>query len=301
MVVITLIGLLLPSTCIAFLFHPRTILYAHRRFRRPRRLLPALRTAYTAPLILTAVSIVAGRVGILDLAIGILLLVMVAQPILLRFMIPTIRAQSPHSILVVAAHPDDLEIAVGGTLAKFIDRGHRVHALVMSHGAAGGDAEVRPHEARAGAGFLGLTSLTLMDLPDRHLESAGPAMIDAIENLAQEHSPQVILTHSDHDTHQDHHSVHLAVLRAARNHSSILCFESPSVRAEFDPRVFMEIGDYSQVKSAGIATHADQSTKGYMSDQVVDGISAFRGRQARLERAEAFEVVRLQLNDLLPL
>ena len=41
--------------------------------------------------------------------------------------------------------------------------------------------------------------------------------------------PDVILTHSRHDQHQDHHAVHLATLRGGRRAPTILCFESPSV------------------------------------------------------------------------
>lgn len=301
MILYALLCLGLSAACLFVLSRPRTVRYVHRRFRYSHRLLALLRTAHTTVIALTGVAVLTSSPGLMGAAVSALLLVLTLQPGTLFFLIPQMRSRAPQSILVVAAHPDDLEIAVGGTLAKFIDHGHQVHALVMSHGDAGGDAAVRPHEAKAGAWFLGLSSLTMLDLPDRCLDVTGAEMIDAIEAQVGELGPHVIFTHSARDVHQDHHAVHMAVLRAARNHSSILCFESPSVMADFDPRVFMEIGDYRHVKAAGIAAHADQSAKGYMADDVIHGIASFRGRQSRLGRAEAFEVVRLQLNDLLPL
>lgn len=301
MILSALLSLGVPAACLIVLSRPRVLHYVHRRFRHSHRLLAVMRTAHLTVIVLTAVAVLTDQPGFAGAAVAVLLLVLALQPGLLFLLIPQTRSPAPQSILVVAAHPDDLEIAVGGTLAKFIDNGHRVHALVMSHGDAGGDAAVRPHEAKAGAWFLGLTSLTLLDLPDRRLELSGTEMIDAIESHVGDLDPHVILTHSGKDVHQDHHAVHMAVLRAARHHSSILCFESPSVMADFDPRVFMEIGDYRHVKTAGIAAHADQSAKGYMADDVIGGIASFRGRQSRLGRAEGFEVIRLQLGDVLPL
>lgn len=66
--------------------------------------------------------------------------------------IPRLPARLPRRVLAVGAHPDDLELACGGTIARLADSGHEVHALVMSAGGRGGDAGVRPDEAIAAVG-----------------------------------------------------------------------------------------------------------------------------------------------------
>ncbi|WP_427019308.1 PIG-L deacetylase family protein (plasmid) [Pseudarthrobacter sp. P1] len=64
-------------------------------------------------------------------------------------------ARQPRRVLAIGAHPDDLELACGGTLAKFVDSGHEVYGLVMSDGMQGGDALERSLDAQRGAAFMG--------------------------------------------------------------------------------------------------------------------------------------------------
>lgn len=229
-----------------------------------------------------------------EVALTVMLLALLATiGLLLHSRIHHQDVAAPRRVLAIGAHPDDLELACGATLATLVDRGHEVHAIVMTAGSVGGDAGTRPDEARAGASFLGLKSIEVNDLPDTQLEQVPNQMIKRIEAAINRVQPHIILTHSVHDQHQDHHAVHLATLRAARHHHSILCYESPSVTRDFNPGVFIEVDDYTDVKVEAIAAHRDQAGKPYMTAQVVKGITAFRGRQAKRTHAEGFEAVRL--------
>lgn len=216
---------------------------------------------------------------------------------LVRGRIATDAAPIRRRVLAIGAHPDDLELACGASLARLVDAGHEVHAIVMSHGAVGGDAGTRPDEARRAADFLGLASIKVFDHPDTNFELVGNHLIETIEEAINEVDPHVILTHSQHDQHQDHAAVHAATLRAARKHHSILCFESPSVTRDFDPDVFIDVADYTAVKVESVLSHRNQAGKPYMTPEVVRGITAFRGRQAKRSHAEGFESVRLLVNE----
>lgn len=212
---------------------------------------------------------------------------------LLRARIATPISPAPRRVLAIGAHPDDLELACGASLARLIDAGHEVHGVIMSQGARGGNAEVRPREARRGAAFLGLASLEIHDLPDTQLALTENRMTQLLEEAVHRVQPDMILTHSEHDQHQDHIAVHRATLRAARHHHSVLCYESPSATSGFTPGVFIDVNDYSDVKIEAVATHRDQAGKSYLSPEIVTSITRFRGRQARLQHAEGFEAVRL--------
>lgn len=204
------------------------------------------------------------------------------------------RQPSPRQrILAIGAHPDDLELACGGSLAKFSDAGYEIHALVMSTGKVGGDSSRRRSEARAGADFLGLSAVEVLDFPDTDLSTHGREMVAAIETRVKDFGPALVLTHSEHDQHQDHHAVHLATLRAARRHSSILCFESPSVTRKFNPSFYIDIENYVDIKIEAIKRHRDQAGKPYMGAERTRGTAAFRGSQAKTAFAEGFEPVRL--------
>ncbi len=54
------------------------------------------------------------------------------------------RESRPWRVLVIGAHPDDIEIACGATMARLHDTGHVICGLVMTNGEQGGDSSVRP-------------------------------------------------------------------------------------------------------------------------------------------------------------
>jgi LmbE family N-acetylglucosaminyl deacetylase len=200
------------------------------------------------------------------------------------------RSFRPRRILIVGAHPDDMEIASGAGLARINDMGHTVFGLVMTHGGRGGEAEVRLDEAQEGAKFLGLTRVKIMDFTDTKLSEH----TEWFRLLKRIHgSSDLILTHSIHVVHQVHHSVYSATLRAGRKHNSLHCYESPSVTQEFRPTFFINACGYVDVKIEAVRTHLDQRNKPYMSEEQVRGKLAFRGGQAKVEYAEGYEVIRL--------
>ncbi len=202
------------------------------------------------------------------------------------------RELRPWRILVIGAHPDDIEIACGASMARLHDSGHIIWGLIMTQGERGGNAAVRPAEAQKGASFLGLDHVKVQAFPDTRLSEASVEMIAAIEEQIASFKPDMIFTHSFHDLHQDHRAVHEATLRAARNHGTIFCYESPSVTPEFAPTVFVDVSAYVDVKVESIKEHWDQRDKPYVHGERVQGIAVFRGAQAKLHHAEAFEVVR---------
>jgi len=202
-------------------------------------------------------------------------------------------------ILAVGAHPDDIEIACGATMAKFHDAGAVIWGLVMTRGERGGNGEVRPHEARAGAEFLEMDQIKILDLPDTRLNEHAAEVREAIEAAIRELDPDMIFTHSVHDLHQDHRTVYEATLQAARNCSTLLCYESPSVTHEFIPTFFVDIGDYLDIKIESIKEHWDQRVKPYTQPERVKGQAVFRGSQAKTRYAEGFEVVRAMSSVLL--
>lgn len=202
------------------------------------------------------------------------------------------RSPRPRRILAIGAHPDDLEIACGATLAKMRDAGHDVYAVVLTCGEAGGDPATRLCEAHHGAAFLDVNQVEVLNFNDTELAQQVNAITHAIEARIRAYKPDIILTHSAHDQHQDHLAVHQATLRAARNHSAILCYESPSVTRDFQPTFFVDVDGYLDVKIESIRTHADQHSKPYVSPERVRGVAVFRGGQAKTRYAEGFEIVR---------
>lgn len=223
-------------------------------------------------------------IGLSALMIGIVRMKVIAEPSLKSM-----------KILVIGAHPDDMEIACGGSLAKLCDAGHTIWGLVLSNGEMGGNSPSRLREAKKSAEFLGLSKLEIRDFPDTRLDHFILEITKQIEIIVDELKPDVVFTHSIHDLHQDHRSVHRATLRACRNLSTILCYESPSTTQSFQPNVFIDIEPYIDIKIESIREHEDQNKKRYVQPEQVYGNAIFRGAQAKLKQAEGFEAIRISL------
>jgi LmbE family N-acetylglucosaminyl deacetylase len=273
----------------------------HRRLRRPRLVqsVAVCAAAFLVPLDVycatAGAAISGGRADGLALSAEVgsisalsLIALLVKQ---MRIAVPP--AVSPRRVLAIGAHPDDLELGCGGTLAKLIDAGHRVEALVLTNGERGGDAGRRPGEAERGGRFLGAAGIEVLDFDDTRLPEAELDIGEAIERAMQRVDPDLVLTHSVNDQHQDHLAVHRATLRAARERSSVLCYESPSATSDFRPTVFVEIEDYVEVKSHAVAAHVDQRDKPYMTAERVRALATYRGGQAKVPKAEGYEPVRM--------
>ena len=149
-------------------------------------------------------------------------------------------------VLAVGAHPDDVEIGVGGLLAAHRDAGDTVVILTMSRGAKGGLPDDRQNESLRSAELLG-ARLFLEDLVDTEVTSTGPT-IAIIERVIKQVNPTIVYTHSIHDRHQDHRAVHEAVLVAARAVDTVACFQSPSSTVDFRPSRFVSIDGFTDTK-----------------------------------------------------
>jgi LmbE family N-acetylglucosaminyl deacetylase/CheY-like chemotaxis protein len=149
-------------------------------------------------------------------------------------------------VLAVGAHPDDVELGVGGILAAHRDAGDTVVILTMSRGAKGGAPDDRQNESLHSADLLG-ARLFLEDLVDTEITSTGPT-ISIIERVINQVNPTIVYTHSIHDRHQDHRAVHEAVIVAARTVDMVACFQSPSATVDFRPSRFVSIDGFTEKK-----------------------------------------------------
>jgi LmbE family N-acetylglucosaminyl deacetylase/tetratricopeptide (TPR) repeat protein len=197
------------------------------------------------------------------------------------------------SVLVIGAHPDDIELGTAGFLMKLKDSGARVHGLTMTRGEKGGDPERRPREAERATGFIGLDEYWILDFPDTGLGDRIPAMRAVIEEKIRAVSATLVLTHTDVDVHGDHRAVHAATREAARAVPTVLCYEDVSTSKEFVPNYFVDITGYIDEHLKAVAFHRSQDHRDYMDPEVVRGRAAHRGMQIGTSFAMAFRTINL--------
>jgi LmbE family N-acetylglucosaminyl deacetylase/CheY-like chemotaxis protein len=201
------------------------------------------------------------------------------------------RASGKEIVLAVGAHPDDVEIGVGGILLRHAAQGHAVTVLTLTSGEAGGVPAERAEESRRAAELLN-ARLISSDLADTSL-SEGGATIAAISAAIREIRPTTVYTHTAHDVHQDHRSTHRATLVAARGIGRVFCYEAPSSTAEFRPTRFVAIDEYLERKIEVIQAYTSQvKIRHYLDEELLRCTARYWGRFAQARYVEPLEVVR---------
>lgn len=199
-------------------------------------------------------------------------------------------------VLAVGAHPDDIEFGCGAALLRYREEGCRTYGLVLSAGEQGGSGSTsseRIGEARRSARVIALTEIAILDFPDTRLHTRKEEIRKAIEEKMSELRPDIVFTHSSQDVHTDHKTAFEATREAARGACTILCYENPNTPPEFNPNYYIDIEGYLDDKIAALSLHRSQAGKDYTNPEVVRASASFRGNQARVKYAEAFESVRV--------
>ena len=119
-------------------------------------------------------------------------------------------------VLAFGAHPDDVELACGATLALLAARGRRFGIVHLTCGEAGtrGTVAERRQEAERSAEILGAAALEILDCGDGSLRT-GPAEEDAVIGVLRRLRPEIVLLPPPVDRHPDHGRAHQLVQSAA--------------------------------------------------------------------------------------
>lgn len=108
-------------------------------------------------------------------------------------------------ILAFGAHPDDVELGCGGTIAKEIALGKKVGIIDLTRGELGtrGSAEIRDQEAMAAANILGVTIRENLNMRDGFFVNDEEHQL-AIIKMIRKYQPEIVLCNALEDRHIDH-------------------------------------------------------------------------------------------------
>jgi LmbE family N-acetylglucosaminyl deacetylase len=203
------------------------------------------------------------------------------------------------SVLCLGAHADDIEIGAGATILGWIERGIRldVHWAVLS--ATGRRAD----EAHASAKkFLAKAAGATIDLAafkDGFFPYQGAEIKAWFEALKTRAAPDVILSHSRNDAHQDHREVSQLTWNTFRDHL-ILEYEIPKWDGDLGrPNVYIPATTTAMARKVELLLErfGSQRSKDWFDAQTFTGLARLRGNECRAPDglAEAFHVRKLTL------
>lgn len=184
-------------------------------------------------------------------------------------------------VLVVAAHPDDEVLGVGGTIAKLSAAGVECHLLIVTDGSSSQyrDSdhlheiiEAKKLETKGCADLLGFKSIHYGKLPDMKLDKTPHIAINqVIEKVIDELQPDSVFTHFWGDVNRDHQEVYRSTLVAVRPVMGqvvreLYCYRVPSstewtpnkVDTMFMPNYFVDIEKYAEQKYKAFACYATE-------------------------------------------
>lgn len=208
-------------------------------------------------------------------------------------------------ILAIGAHPDDMELEAGGTLAKWALKGHEVYLLVLTSGEYHGTdgqiykTEMLKNEAKKASKILKIKELRFLNYIATELPSNGK-IISEVDHILQEINPDVLISHHPFDTHQDHMAaahIMFAIARQGRVKNALSCSPlpyRPNVFA-FRPQLFIDISSTMDLKLAAIRSYKSQYEK-FEGEKLINRVSSMAqmaGWAVNTDYAESFEVVRM--------
>ncbi|MBZ5751494.1 MULTISPECIES: bacillithiol biosynthesis deacetylase BshB1 [Metabacillus] len=108
-------------------------------------------------------------------------------------------------ILAIGAHPDDVEIGMGGTIANYTNKGFKIGIcdLTMAELSSNGTIAIRQDEAKLAGEILGITKRIQLSLPDRGLYITESA-IHSIVTVIRKYRPKIVFVPYFEDRHPDH-------------------------------------------------------------------------------------------------
>ena len=199
-------------------------------------------------------------------------------------------------VLVVGCHPDDIEIGCGGTmlaLTRAIPDLAVTWVVLAAHGERAEEARTSAADFLADAAS---SDVRLHEFRDSYFPYEGAGIKDVFEPL-KSIEPDLVLTHSRRDLHQDHRLACELTWNTFRDHL-ILEYEVPKYDGDLGtPNVFVPLEESVVDEKMGLlrSHHASQSARHWFDDELFRGLLRLRGMESATRYAEAFTCRKLTL------
>jgi N-acetylglucosamine malate deacetylase 1 len=215
-------------------------------------------------------------------------------------------------ILVIAPHPDDETLALGGAITKFINQGHEVHLLIVSGHLPPvykqEDYDITINEAHNAFKVMGVTNFTFLEIPatqigDLPIHELNKKFTDIVDML----KPHMVFCPYP-DRHIDHRIVFESTMVATRpvgsgkNIEILGAYETlsethwnaPHIEPNFTPNWIIDISDFIDNKIQALGCYKSQISDfpGPRSIEAVKSLANFRGTQAGFAYGEAVHIIR---------
>lgn len=217
----------------------------------------------------------------------------------------------PKKIVVIAPHPDDEVLGVGGTISKYSDLGVEVSVLIVSGHLPPlynqKDFDITKKEAIKAFQIMNVKHWEFLQIPATTVHNVSIAELNSkINNFVKTHNPEWVFIPFP-DRHIDHRTIFDSSMVACRPNrinapNVVLAYETlsethwnaPGIEPSFIPDLFVNTSNYMEQKQQALESYVSQINNNHSrSVEACTALAKFRGSQNGCEYAEAFKVIRI--------
>ena len=198
--------------------------------------------------------------------------------------------------LILSPHTDDAELGCGGTIAKMVEEGWKVHVIYFS---AVSDRYPNLVEEAANSGkILGITH-EILNFQTRFFPRDRQDILQALYDHSRKIEYDLVFTPTTTDIHQDHDVVTSEAKRAFRK-STLLGYELPWNNLEVSLNCFISLEErHIKKKISALECYDSQKHNPYFNERFFRSVVKMRGIQLAHEYAEGFETIKVRLDQLI--
>jgi len=211
-------------------------------------------------------------------------------------------------VLVFAPHNDDEVLGVGGTIAKYVSKGHDVYICEVTSSSIEERLKIIRNEAIEAHRILGVKRAYFLDFPAARLGEVplidmNASFLDVVNKV----KPDIVFIPHKGDMHMDHYIVSHCAMVAMRpigkfKVKEIYAYETlsetewntPSVENVFIPNVWNDITDFMGIKKKAMSCYQSQIQEPPhpRSLEIIETLGKFRGSTVGVKYAESFMLIR---------
>jgi LmbE family N-acetylglucosaminyl deacetylase len=227
----------------------------------------------------------------------------------------------PEVVLAVYAHPDDADVACGGSLARWAKAGAAVHLIVCTDGGKGtSDPDVKPAalaairaaELEASSALIGLRSVTNLGYPDGELSDSDEMrglLVEWVRRLRPDvvcgHDPSALFFGQSYFNHRDHRLAGTTLLDAVSPAAALPHYFPDAgpphqvgtvlLSGTLEPDVWVDVSETIELKAAAVECHRTQfADPGGWAGEAIRRRAEEEGRRAGAGFAEGFRRLTLR-------
>jgi len=196
-------------------------------------------------------------------------------------------------VLLVAAHPDDIESGCGGTIAKY-GKSDTFQSVVFAPCLEDPLNAGILQEFQNAMKVLGVRKTIRHNFPRDILEQYNQQIRDILHDLKEKFDPNIVLCPTVNDLHQDHRAIANCCLTIFRDSATLLTYELVRSTVGFTPNLYIVLSNNDlEKKLKALRCYRTQYRRVYFKPGIFKALARLRGSQINLEFAEAFEIMRM--------